>query len=101
MDEKIMAGSQIIEVNIVRSITKMDLDVIRHVCLPYKVAAPHLGLKINALKVRVNRLMIVFGVENRTALATKAISLKLLKAEDFWMRDYANENTKDISGKNN
>jgi hypothetical protein len=95
---EVLTNSTIVNIK-VGNITKGDIDVIRHICLPYKVAAPHFGIEPTTLQVRINRLMIVFGVENRAALAIKAIHLKLIKAEDFWVRDYAN--TKDISGKNN
>lgn len=73
---------------VLNGITDKDLELIKQLCLPYKIACQSLGIGENTLRVRVHRLMSKLGVETRTALVTKAIKLGLVSINDLPIGEY-------------
>ena len=67
--------------------TESDIELVKKVGLPQKLACEQLGLSYVAFKARMSRLMTRYGVENRAALAIKAIKTGILSPEDFEVRE--------------
>jgi len=65
-------------------ITDADLDLIRKICLPYKLIGHSNGL---GLEMKVSRLLRKFGVDNRAALVVKALKLGLVTLDQLQYRD--------------
>lgn len=76
---------------ILNGITDKDLELIKQLCLPYKIACQNLGIKQGALKIRVHRLLGKMGVETRTALVIKAIKLELVSIDELSLREYGKD----------
>jgi len=68
--------------------TESELALIKKIGLPQKITCQELGISDVALRCRLHRLIIKYGVENKTALAIKAIKSGTLRAEDFEIRDW-------------
>ena len=69
-------------------LTDSDVEIIKKVGLPYKEVESKYGLSAGAYRVRVSIIMDKFGVENRVALAIKAIQLGLVSIDDFEVRTF-------------
>lgn len=90
--------AMVLEANkILNGITDKDLELIKQLCLPYKIICQNMELNQGTVRLRVKRLISKMGVESRTALVVKAIKLGLVSIDELPMREYA----KDISGKIN
>ena len=67
-------------------ITDTDIEIIKRVGLPYEEAAKKCFITVGAFRVRVSLIMDKLGVENRVALAIKAIQLGLVSIDEFQVR---------------
>ncbi len=79
-------------------VTTDELFLIRQLCLPYKIVAQNMGLDSAALRMRITRLAVKLGVENRTALVVKALKMGLITLNQLILREYGS--AKNLSGKN-
>ena len=68
--------------------TESDIELVKKVGLPQKLACKRLGISLVAFKGRLSRLMVRYGVENRAALAIKAIRDGVLSINDFEVREF-------------
>jgi len=68
--------------------TESDIELVKRVGLPQKLACEQLGISYVAFKARLSRLMVRYGVENRAALAIKAIRSGVLDVNDFEVREF-------------
>jgi len=64
-------------------LTDSDLELIKQLCLPYKIICQNLEINEGALNMRVKRLLQRFGVENKRALIVKVIQTGLVSVNDF------------------
>jgi len=69
-------------------VTEGDLVLIRQLCLPYKTSSLNMGLDVGALKMRVGRLCVKLGVENRTSIVVKALKLGLITIDELVYQEY-------------
>lgn len=68
---------------LVYGLTDSDLELIKQLCLPYKIICQNLEITEGALNMRVKRLLQRFGVENKRALIVKIIQIGLVSVNDF------------------
>ena len=73
---------------VVSGVSEADLELVRQLCLPYKVICQNFSLSEGALNMRVKRLLGKFGVENQRSLIVRVIQLGLLPAESFAYREF-------------
>ena len=71
-------------------LTNSDIETIKKIGLPAKEVAERYGVSAGAFRVRVSGIMDKLGVENRVALAIKAIQLGLVSIDDFEVRVFHN-----------
>lgn len=67
---------------------KEELELLRQLCLPYKVIAKKMKLSKAAIGMRVFRLTQKLGVENREAVMVKAIQMGLVTPEQLVYRKF-------------
>ncbi|KKL65800.1 hypothetical protein LCGC14_2151370 [marine sediment metagenome] len=75
-----------------RGLTDADLKLIGLLSLPDKVITGILSMNPNTLRTKVCRLAYKMGVENRTALVTRALALKLITIKQLEFRTFDNGN---------
>jgi len=68
---------------LVYGLSDADLELIKQLCLPYKIICQNLEITEGALNMRVKRLLQRFGVENKRALIVKIIQIGLVSVNDF------------------
>ena len=69
-------------------ISEADLVLIRQLCLPDKIIGRNLEISPAAVSMRITRIGVKLGVENRTAVVVKALELGLLTIDQLIYRDY-------------
>ena len=71
-----------------------DLELIKQLCLPDKIIVQNLGSSRAAISMRITRIGVKLGVENRTALLVKALMLGLVNLDQLVYRSYDGETNK-------
>lgn len=69
-------------------LTVQDLALIRRLGLPNKIIGQHFGISDAAVSMKITRLAIKLGVENRTAIIIRALRLGLVKAAELSYREF-------------
>lgn len=65
-----------------------EFQLLKQLCLPNKVVCQNLKINSGALRMRVARLLVKVGVENRRALIIKALRLRLVTVSSFMCREF-------------
>lgn len=68
--------------------TENELELVKLICMPQKLACEKLGISVNAFRCRTTRLMKKYGVENQRALIIKVIKAGLLAIESIEYRNF-------------
>ncbi len=68
--------------------TANELELVKLLCLPQKLACDKLGISDNAFRCRTTRLMRKYGVENQRALIVKMVKIGILPIESIEYRDF-------------
>lgn len=71
--------------------TDSDLALIKQLCMPDKIVSQNLGILPGAVSMRITRLSIKLGVENRTAIVVRALGLGWLTIDQLAYRIYNGE----------
>ena len=79
-------------VAVVPKVSEEDLALIRLLCLPYKIIGEKFGVPAATVNMRVTRLIIRFGVENRMAIVVKALKFGLVTVDQLVYRNYGRTN---------
>ncbi len=69
-------------------LTDFDLELIKSLCLPDKVIGGMLGVSPKAVSMRITRIAVKLGVENRTAIVVKMLELGLITTGQLLYRSY-------------
>lgn len=70
------------------TLTDADLELVKQLCLPDKIACQNLGILPGATSMRITRLSAKLGVENRTAIVVRALELGLVTIDQLVYRNY-------------
>ncbi len=74
-------------------ITATEIEMIKQLCLPYKIIAGNMEMSQTALSSRIWRICAKLGVENQRALIIKALGLGMVNVTDFTYREYDGKDT--------
>ncbi len=74
-------------------ITVTDIELIKRLCLPYKITSVSMGISQTALSTKIWRLCAKLGVENQRALIIKVLELGIVDLSDFTYREYDGKDT--------
>lgn len=72
-------------------LTSSDLELIKQLGLPNKIMASSLGISDAAISMKITRVAVKLGVENRTAMVIKALSLGLITVDQLVFREFNGE----------
>lgn len=73
-------------------VSESSLELIRLLCLPDKIIGQYLKISPAAVAMRITRISIKLGVENRTSVVVKALELGLVNIDQLVRRDYGVQN---------
>jgi DNA-binding NarL/FixJ family response regulator len=69
-------------------LTEKDLELIRQLCLPYKVISQNTGTHIITIRLRAIRIARKLGVENKASIIVKALRLGLITLDELVCREF-------------
>jgi len=69
-------------------ITSSELALIKQLCLPDKIISNNFGISHAAVRMRIVRIGIKLGVENRTAIVVRALVLGLVSIDQLLFRKF-------------
>ena len=69
-------------------ITESDLVLIKQLCLPDKIIGGNLGISPANVSMRISRLGVRLGVENRTTIIVRALELGLVTINQLVYRKF-------------
>ena len=72
-------------------LTVTELVLVKHLCLPNKILCERFKLTPSALKMRINRIAVKLGVENRTAIIVKSLKLGIVEIDQLVYRKFNGE----------
>lgn len=72
----------------VRNISDTDMELIKLLGLPDKVISVAMDLNHGAVRMKITRLAIKLGVENRTAIVIRSLSLGLITPAQLVFRNF-------------
>ena len=73
---------------ILHGLTSFEVKLITQLGLPNKIISENLGISDKAISMKLTRLALKLGVENRTAVIIKALGIGLITLDQLVYREF-------------